>query len=160
RKGPYYADEGDFSSAGAADLHYFRSLPADIVQLEGGMFAYARALIAASPRIGEGDLLYALELLHDNGPWEEPDHFRKLNAVMRYSVGDDAMGGSLAASAYAGRWDATDQIATRALSFLPGFGRFDSLDASDGGNSQKYMLYGEWHRSDEDSAMQVVAYGF
>src|SRR5262249_19028970 len=77
RKGPYYADEGDFSSAGAADLRYFRQLPEDIVRVEGGMFAYARALVAASPAIGEGDLLYALELLHDNGPWKVPDHFWK-----------------------------------------------------------------------------------
>jgi outer membrane receptor protein involved in Fe transport len=50
RKGPNYADEGDFSSAGAADLQYYRILPADVVRLEGGMFAYACALVAAHRR--------------------------------------------------------------------------------------------------------------
>ncbi len=159
RKGPYFADEGDFSSAGAAYLEYFRSLPHNIAQIEGGMFQYGRVLLAASPHVGEGDLLGAFELLHNNGPWDVPDHYKKMNAVARYSIGDDSWGGSVTASAYLGEWDSTDQIALRALD-LPGFDRFDSLDASDGGNSQKYMLYGEWHRRSDDSATRVVAYGF
>jgi hypothetical protein len=158
-KGPYYADAGDFSSAGAAEIHYFRSLPRKIVQLEGGMYAYARGLAAGSSPVLGGDLLYALELLHDDGPWEHSDDYRKINGVLRYSRGDEAWGGSITAAAYAGKWDSTDQIARRALD-LPGFGRFDSLDTSDGGDSQKYMLYGEWHRSSEGSATRLVAYGF
>src|SRR5262245_24741972 len=158
-KGPYFADEGDFSSAGAANLEYFDSLPETIARAEGGMNAYARGLFASSTRIGDGNLLYAAELLHDNGPWEHPDHYRKVNGVMRYSWGDAGSGASLTASAYAAKWDATDQIAKRALG-LPGFGRLDSLDTSDGGNSQKYMLYGEWHRGSDASASKVLLYGF
>ena len=159
RKGPYYAEQGDFSSAGAANMEYFRTLPHKIARFEGGMFDYYRVLGAGSQAIGPGDALAALELLHDNGPWEQPNHFKKINGVLRYSLGDGASGATLTASAYAGKWDATDQIAERALED-PGFGRFDSLDDSDGGNSQKYMLYGEWHRSDEGSATRAVVYGF
>jgi len=159
KKGPYYADEGDFSSAGAADIEYVDSLPVHIAQAEAGMFDYYRGLGAGSLPIHEGNLLYALELLHDNGPWDEPNHYKKINVVLRYSLGDAASGASVTASAYAGRWDSTDQIARRALAD-PDFGRFDSLDDSDGGNSQKYMLYGEWHRRNEDSASRVLLYGF
>jgi hypothetical protein len=159
RKGVYYADLGDFSSAGAANLVYVDRLPEKIVQLEGGMFSHGRGLLAGSRDVDEGSLLYAVELFHDDGPWEEPDDFGKLNGVLRLSRGDTVRGWSLTGSAYAGRWDATDQIAERALD-PPGFGRFDSLDETDGGESQKYMLYGEWHRADGPSSTKLLAYGF
>jgi hypothetical protein len=159
RKGPYYAEQGDFSSAGAADIAYFRSLPQKLVSLEGGMFDYYRGLVAGSTPVGPGVVLGALEALYDDGPWKNANHFRKVNGVLRYGLGDAANGATVTASAYAGKWDATDQIAQRALE-LPGFGRFDSLDESDGGNSQKVMLYGEWHRNGESSTSRVVAYGF
>jgi hypothetical protein len=159
RKGPYYADEGDFSSAGAADMEYADTLPSHIAQVEAGMFDYYRGLAAGSEAIGAGNALYALELLYDDGPWKEPNHFEKVNGVLRYSLGDAGSGGSVTASAYAGDWDSTDQIAKRALD-LSSFGRFDSLDASDGGRSQKYMLYGQWHRRDESSASRALVYGF
>jgi hypothetical protein len=159
RKGPYSAEQGDFSSAGAANLEYFRTLPRKIARFEGGMFDTYRLLGAGSQAIGPGNALAALELLYDDGPWKEPNRFRKINGVLRYSLGDEAHGASVTASAYASEWNATDQIAERALAD-PGFGRFDTLDDSAGGNSQKYMLYGEWHRSDDDSATRAVLYGF
>jgi hypothetical protein len=159
RKGPYFAEQGDFSSAGAANLEYFRELPQKIARFEGGMFDYYRLLGAGSHPLGPGTGLAALELLHDNGPWKESNDFKKVNGVLRYSLGDDAMGASVTGSAYAGDWNATDQIAERAVA-LPNFGRFNSLDESAGGNAQKFMLYGEWHRSDDASATQALLYGF
>ena len=159
RKGVYYADLGDFSSAGAANIEYVDSLPTKIVQAEAGMYGYGRGLVAGSQPIGPGNALLALEIYHDDGPWEHEDDFWKGNAVAKFSAGAAQSGYSVTASAYSGDWDATDQIARRALN-LPDFGRFDSLDKSDGGRSQKYMLYGEWHRADENSATQALLYGF
>jgi len=160
RKGVYYADLGDFSSVGGVNIRYFDRLPQGIAQVEGGMYEYARALLANSQDVGPGSLLYAAELYHNNGPWEHEDQFWKGNALLRYAQGDDAWGGSVTVSAYAGDWNATDQIAARALNELPGFGRFDSLDKSTGGESQKVMLYGEWHRRNEASESQALVYGF
>ena len=37
-KGPYYADVGDFGSAGAIDLQYYDVLPRGFATLEGGHF--------------------------------------------------------------------------------------------------------------------------
>lgn len=159
RKGVYYPDQGDFSSTGAADLQYFRALPTAIVQLEAGRWSHMRGLIASSTEFGGGNLLYGLELLHNDGPWRHPDGFKKANGVLRYSQGDDGRGWSLTASAYAGEWDATDQIARRALE-TPGFDRFDTLDPSDGGDSRKFMLYGAWHHVTSTSASRILAYGF
>jgi hypothetical protein len=160
KKGVYYADEGDFSSAGAANIEYYDELPANIAQLEGGMFSYARSLLAGSTEAGPGRVLAALELLHNDGPWVHDSDYRKVNGVLRFSSGDDQLGYSLTASAYAGRWSSTDQIAERAVNNIPDFGRFDSLDKSDAGRTQKYMLYGEWHRTSDTSKTQVLLFGF
>ena len=159
RKGVYYPELGDFSSAGAANIEYFDTLPQNLVQGEAGMYGYGRGLAAGTLPLGPGDVIGALELFHDNGPWEHEDTFWNGNAVLKYSDHTGEQGYSVTASAYAGDWDATDQIAQRALN-LPGFGRFDSLDKTSGGDSQKYMLYGQWHRGDESSATQALVYGF
>jgi hypothetical protein len=65
QKGVYYSENGDFSSAGAAHLQTFRVLPESLAILEGGMYGFARAVFASSPKVGPGDLLYgfgAMEL--------------------------------------------------------------------------------------------------
>ncbi len=60
-KGPYYADVGDFGSAGAFNIQYYDVLPRGLARLEGGQFGYGRALLADNEGIGEGNLIYALE---------------------------------------------------------------------------------------------------
>jgi outer membrane receptor protein involved in Fe transport len=159
RKGVYDAHDGDFSSAGAAEIRYFDALPQGIAQLEAGMFHYYRGVLANSHEIAAGNLLYGLELYSNDGPWDHPDRYQRVNGVLRYSAGDEHWGYSVTGSGYAGDWDATDQVARRAVR-RPGFDRFDSLDTSTGGRSQKYMLYGEWHRSDDDSTSRALVYGF
>jgi hypothetical protein len=87
RKGPYYADQGDFSSAGAANINYFNRLDRPIVSLTGGSYDYYRALVAASPRVGPGNLLTAMEYSYSNGPWAVKDGLNKYNGIVRYSMG-------------------------------------------------------------------------
>src|SRR5207244_7390405 len=72
RKGPYYADEGDFSAAGAVHINVARSLEHGIAQAELGSFGYQRALVADSVRLGGGDLLAAGEYVKSDGPWDHP----------------------------------------------------------------------------------------
>src|SRR5574343_1828603 len=69
RKGPYYAEEGDFASAGAAHIDYFRKIDGTLAQMTLGGQGYARSLLAGSPAVGAGHLLYGLELFHHDGPW-------------------------------------------------------------------------------------------
>ena len=42
RKGPYFAEEGDFSSAGAAHIDYFRKMERSLAQVSLGQNGYAR----------------------------------------------------------------------------------------------------------------------
>ena len=52
-KGPYFADQGDFATAGAANINYGNALDRPVVRLGGGGQGFGRVLVAASRRIGE-----------------------------------------------------------------------------------------------------------
>jgi hypothetical protein len=89
KKGPYYADVGDFGSAGAINLQYYDVLPRGFATLEGGQFGYGRAVLGDNAGIGHGNLIYALEVEHNHGRWEKGDDERKLDGVLRYTEGSD-----------------------------------------------------------------------
>ncbi|MGE5471914.1 MAG: TonB-dependent receptor [Bacteroidota bacterium] len=143
RKGPYFAEEGDFASAGAAHIDYFRKLAAPLAQVTVGQNGYARTLLAGSPKLASGNLLYALELFHNDGPWQVDEDYRKINGVLRYSQGSRNNGFSITGMAYQGRWTSTDQVAQRAISSGT-IDRFGSLDPTTGGATHRYSLSGEW----------------
>jgi hypothetical protein len=158
-KGVYYAANGDFASAGAAHLETYRVLPQSFVTLEGGMYGYGRLAFGSSPKVSSGHLLMAGEAYHHDGPWENPDDFKKFNGLLSYSVGDASVGYSFTARGYHGAWDSSDQIpATAERRNLIDF--YDSLDDTTGGESQRYSLQAEWHRADDESATKLNAYGF
>jgi hypothetical protein len=88
KKGPYFADEGDFSAAGAANINYVNVLDRPIARVSFGGHGWGRVLAAASPHRGSGHLLGAIEFSHNDGPWVRPDDYQKVNGVVRYSRGD------------------------------------------------------------------------
>ena len=157
KKGPYYADEGDFSAAGAAHVQLTNRLDRGIGELGGGSFGYRRALIAASPAVGSGNLTYALELFHNDGPFTNPDDYRKVNAMLRYAQGSAQDGFDITAMVYHGKWNSTDQIAQRAVNSGQ-IGRFDALDPSDGGEAHRYSFSGSWRRSNGGQFSEANAY--
>ncbi len=157
RKGPYYAEEGDFASAGAAHIHYMDRLAQPFALATVGQNGYARLLGAGSRAAGGGTLLGALELGHSDGPWDVPEGFRKVNGVLGWSASNGPERFGLTAMAYSARWTATDQIPQRAVdSGLTG--RFGTLDSSDGGRTARYSLSGEYSRAIGSGAFDFNAY--
>jgi len=156
-KGPYYADVGNYGSAGSAHLEFFKTLPESFFRVEGGMYGYGRIVFGVSRKLGAGNLLYGGEAYHDDGPWTHPDNYYKFNGLLTYSQGADANGSSITARAYHGTWHSSDQIAENAV---PLVGFFGTLNPTDGGHSQRYSLQREWHRQGTNSATRVTAYGF
>jgi hypothetical protein len=128
-KGPYYADVGNFGSAGSAHLEFFKTLPENFFQVEGGMYGYARAVFGVSQKLGSGSLLYGGEAYYDDGPWVHPDGYAKFNGLLTYSQGDDAKGFSITARGYHGKWNSSDQIPVTAT---PLVGFFGALNPSTG----------------------------
>ncbi|WP_070310349.1 TonB-dependent receptor [Janthinobacterium sp. HH107] len=157
KKGPYAAAQGDFSSVGAASVVYANRLTQGIASAGIGQNGFRRALLADSINAGDGSLLYALEAQHNDGPFTQPDRYRKRNGVLRYSEGYANNGFNVTAMAYDASWNATDQIPLRAVRD-GSLGRFDVVDASDGGKAQRYSLSGAWHQTTDDVSSRVSAY--
>ena len=157
-KGPYFADQGDFATAGAANTNYVTSLDRPLVRLEAGGQGYDRVLAAASPAVSNGHLLVAFDGGRNDGPWVQPDAFQKLNTVVRYSRGDQVDGYALTGMAYHGAWTSTDTVPQRAIdSGL--ITRFGTLDGSDGGTTYRYSLSGEWQHAAGSTLTKAAAYG-
>ncbi len=157
KKGAYYADEGDFSAAGAAEFTYVNSLTKGILALTPGAYGFARLLAADSVKWGNGDLLGAVEIGRDNGPWVHPDDYRKLNGVLRWNRGDAGNGLTVTAMGYDGTWNSTDQIPKRAV-FESLIGRFDAIDPTGGGRTYRYSVAADWRRGRESSLIRASAY--
>ena len=157
RKGPFYAAEGDFSTAGAVNVKYANSLDQGIASFGVGQNGYVRTLLADSPKWRDGKVLYALELMHNNGPFTVGDNYRKRNGVLRYSEGSEGNGFNVTLMGYSAKWHATDQIPLRAVQ-AGTLGRFDSIDQSSGGEASRYSVSGAWRQSTGSSLSQVNAY--
>ena len=157
KKGPYYAEEGDFSSAGAAHIKLFGELPKGIASLTLGEHRYERALLTRSLKTGDGDLLYAIEAAHNNGPWDSPEKFHRVNGVLRYKFNDAISRSSVTAMAYSAGWNSTDQIPQRAVD-QGLIGRFGAIDPTDGGQTARYSLSYNTERSYDNGTLKVNAY--
>ena len=156
-KGPYSPRQGDFASAGSASVTYANRLPQNVATLSGGQNGYGRAALAASSDTGGGSMLYALEAMHNNGPFTNGDNYRKYNGVLRYSRGYANNGWSVTAMGYRARWNSTDQIPLRAVD-NGSLGRFDAIDTTDGGAAERLSLSGVWRRTTQDTSAKVSAY--
>jgi outer membrane receptor protein involved in Fe transport len=157
-KGPYSAEQGDFASAGSVSVHYANTLQQGIASIGIGQNGFRRTLVADSPQVGNGNLLYALELFENDGPFVNKDKYRKLNGVLRYSEGTESNGFNVSLMAYKAHWNATDQIPQRAIDEGKLGSRFDAIDPTDGGEAHRVSLSGAWVRTDDDSATNVNAY--
>jgi hypothetical protein len=157
-KGPYFAEHGDFATAGTANINYTNSLARPIVRVAGGGQGFGRLLAAASRPAGQGVVLGAVEVMHNDGPWVRPDDFGKLNAVLRFSRGDALNGLAVTAMGYRGEWNATDQIPRRAVDD-GSLDRFATLDTSGGGDSYRYSGSVDWQRTRNNASTKVTAFG-
>jgi 5-hydroxyisourate hydrolase-like protein (transthyretin family) len=157
KKGPYSAQEGDFSAAGSANINYANVLAHPVVSASVGQDGWARFFAAASPRVGSGHLLAALELNGNDGPWTLPDDYRRVNGIVRYSRGTTQNAFSVTGLFYDATWNATDQVPDRAVAsgLIP---RFGHIDSTDGGQTSRHSLVGDFQRASAKSVTRATAY--
>jgi len=161
RKGPYFADEGDFGSAGNLDIGLIDSVPKAVAQITAGSFGYRRIFgmdsLKVGDKIGDGTLLIAGEAGTYNGPWVNPDEMRKVNALVRYTQGTALDGFSITGMAYSNKWNSTDQVPQRALASGQ-IGLYGSEDLTDGGNTNRFALSVRGAATDEAGSWKANAY--
>lgn len=156
KKGPYYADEGDFATAGAVRMELADEIQ-DSATLGYGEDGYRRGLLMGSTGISGGTLLGAGEIYHNDGPFDHPDDYNRLNGLLRYQHGTATNFFTVTAMAYSGDWNATDQVPERAIeSGL--IDRFGSLNPTDGGTTSRSSLSFNSVKRTDESQVQFSAY--
>jgi hypothetical protein len=157
RKGPHAAEDGDFGSAGTARLSLVNSLPQGLVSLTAGMNGYGRALVAHSSALTTGQLLYAVEAAHNNGPWDLPEGHKRFTGLLRYSLSEGNSQHTLTAMHYSSRWKSTDQVPQSAVNSGL-IGRFGAIDPSDRGSTHRNSLSWQWLHLMDDGELNANAY--
>ena len=159
RKGPYFADAGDFSSAGTVAIDYVDELPFGFAQVERGSYDYMRTVAGDTFHFDDSKLTVGVETYHHDGPWVVEDDYEKLNGVARWVHGDERRGWRLTGEFYDADWTATDHIPERAVdSGL--IDRFGTLDPTSGGLSDRQSLTFEHWSQDGGGRTDLTAYAY
>ena len=147
RKGPYYADVSDFSSAGAAFFSTPARLDSRIIKAGIGEDNFLKILVADSLSTERGDLLIGLQTHRYDGPWVGvSEDLEKYNGILRYSESVDGQSEwSITLMAYDAVWDSADQVPLRAVE-AGLVSRLGTIDDTVGGDTSRYSLSTRWHR--------------
>ncbi len=157
RKGPYFADVGDFATAGSLFINLKDSVDKNIASATVGSFDYQRYFTMGSTKLGGGSLLYAGEANFYDGPWDTPDQMKKFSGLLRYSQGTATDGFSASAMGYSNTWTTTGQVPARAIE-TGLIGRYGEIDPSDGGDTSRYSLSARMAQSVDDGSWKANAY--
>lgn len=142
-KGPYFADKGNFTTAGFVDFKTKDFLENNFVKVEGGQFNTFRGITGINLINQKGDrrdqsLYFAGEGSFTKGFFDSPQDFTRFNGLLKYH-------GSLnehntlttTVSGFTSKWDASGQIPDRAVeSGLVGF--YGAIDNTEGGKTSRY----------------------
>ena len=146
-KGPYYANKGDFNTAGFVEFNTKEDIGFSEINFSYGQFNSLRTL-------GMFDLLgntpnqnayVAFEYIQFDGPYQSPQNFNRINLFGKYTTylkGNDKL--SVTLSHFNSRWDASGQIPQRAIDNGM-INRWGSIDDTEGGNTSRTNLNVEYN---------------
>lgn len=160
-KGTYYADKGNFTTAGYVGFTTKDKLENSAVTVEAGQFNTMRTVSLFKLLDGENNknAYIATEYLATNGPFESPQNFNRLNLMGKYSVilqNQDKI--TFSASHFKSKWDASGQIPQRAVD-AGLVSRFGAIDNTEGGNTQRSNVNFQFNkRIDNNSFVKTTAY--
>jgi len=143
-KGPYYADKGDFTTAGFVAYTTKTVLDQDMIKLEGGQFnsyrgvALINLLDEKAAQNGNHAYIAAEGLYSNGGPFQLPEHFKRFNIFGKFSskMGQKScLTGFL--SYFRSNWQASGEIPERAVEEGYISNRFGALDSAQGGHTER-----------------------
>ncbi len=158
RKGPYFADDGDFSAAGSARFVTADTL-APFAEVTVGSFGYLRGLAAGSRPVGGGDVLIGLEGVTTNGPWVLDEDLTKINGFAKFTSGAGPDATRISVSAYRATWTSTDQVPMRAIE-SGRIDRFGFIDPDLGGRTTRIGVSGSGRTGGVDVSGYALFYDF
>ena len=157
RKGPYYAEIGDFGTAGSSEFTYVDTLEQANVTLTAGQDSYQRLFGAQSFEAFTGSITAAAAITGYDGPWKHSQDLDKRNALVKYHQETSDQTWSLTAQTFDNTWDSTDQIPERAVR-NGSLHRLGAVDLSDGGDTYRRSLSGDWRRDTGEAVISLDGY--
>lgn len=138
-KGPYYANKGDFNTAGYVDFKTKSYLENSRVEVTVGQFNTFRTLgmFNLLDKNSTDNAYVAIEYLETDGFVESPQNFSRINIFSKYRTFlKDNSSLSLSASHFTSKWDASGQIPQREVD-NGNITRFGAIDDTEGGNTSR-----------------------
>lgn len=141
-KGAYYAQEGDFNTAGYVNFKTKDYLKESEVSFTAGQFNTMRTLglFNLMGNTKSQNAYLAMEYIATDGPFQSSQNFNRLNLFGKYvmfSPENDKL--TLTASHFTSRWDASGQIPQREID-NGNISRFGAIDDTEGGQTQRTNL--------------------
>ena len=141
-KGGYYAEEGDFNTAGYVNFKTKDYLKESEISFSAGQFNSMRTvgLFNLMENTKNQNAYVAMEYIATDGPFESPQNFNRLNLFGKYvmfSPENDKL--TLTASHFTSRWDASGQIPQREVD-NGNISRFGAIDDTEGGETERTNL--------------------
>jgi outer membrane receptor protein involved in Fe transport len=137
-KGTYYADKGDFTTAGYVALQTFDKLPSNLFKTELGLFNTIRSvgMMNILPEKPFSSAYVAGEVFHTDGPFDAPQNFRRYNVLGKYQWqrGNTLVNAQI--STFWSRWNASGQIPERAVD-AGQISWFGAIDSNEGGETAR-----------------------
>ncbi|MBE7171494.1 MAG: TonB-dependent receptor [Williamsia sp.] len=142
-KGPYFADKGNFTTAGFVEFKTKDYLENNFAKVEGGQYNTFRTIAGVNLLKPAADrrnqsLYFAGEASYTDGYFKNPQDFTRYNGVLKYH-GSISSHSTLTASltGFASKWNASGQIPDRAVQTgLVDF--YGAVDSTEGGKTSRY----------------------
>lgn len=139
RKGPYYADLGDFSLAGASFIHTIDIVERPFVSTELGQNGWHRYVGGMSQELDDGTLSVIGEYKTYDGPWEHSEDLNHFSLWAKYLTDLSFAEAAFTLSAYKASWEPTEQIPERAFGTSVCEDAFCSLDSTAKGETTRWI---------------------
>ena len=138
-KGSYYADKGDFATAGYVDFKTKETFENNLISAEVGQFNSFRYLGVFNllDNKYKDKAFIATEYMLTDGPFESPQNFKRINLFGKYTSSlTDNTKITYTASHFTSRWDASGQIPQRLVD-NGSISRFGAVDNTEGGVTER-----------------------
>ena len=143
RKGPYRADMGDLSMAGASMIKTIDRLDNNFVTLGSGEFGWRRLAGGVTHETQDSSLTFIGEYKQNDGPWQKEEDLNHLALWTKYSRDMDFGNLMVTLSGYEADWDPTEQIPERAFGTAACPDEFCALDPTAEGETSRWILTSE-----------------
>ncbi|MEO6668521.1 MAG: TonB-dependent receptor plug domain-containing protein [Ferruginibacter sp.] len=157
-KGPYFADKGNFTTAGFVEFKTKDYLENSFMKVEGGQFGTFRGitginLIKPNREKRNQSLFFAGEASFTKGFFESPQKFQRFNGMLKYH-GSISSNSTLTATAtgFTSKWNASGQIPDRAVE-NGSIGFYGAIDNTEGGETSRYNANIEIHSNLNNGAV-------